>query len=136
MVITQINVRHTWQGSGKKPSFPCEDPGGALHGLIKESSGQAVLGANTGWKWTDTKERRIFFGSCKGEHTACLQDLLVKGENYADHGGRKVRNKFFGLAQSPSDDGSEAAASSSAKDVAKWEEPDWSKFETLKQWGP
>jgi hypothetical protein len=129
MVITQINVRHTWQGSGKKPSFPCEDPGGALHGLIKESSGQAVLVADTGWHWKDTKEKRKSFGSCKGKHTACLQDLLEKGENYADHGGRKVRKKFFGLAQSPSDDGTEdgmGLKSSAAGGAMEWTVTEWS----------
>jgi len=144
MVITQINVRHTWQGGGPLSSYPCEDPGGELHGMIKESSGEPVLVANPGWNWKDSRAkgkkftfpvwigrpRRLESRVLEPKHTASLQDLLVKGEMYADHGGRKVRKKFFGLAQSPSDDGSEAAASSSAKDVAKWEEPDWSKFET------
>jgi hypothetical protein len=131
LVITQINVRHTWQGSGPKPSYPCrlKDLGGTLHGLTKESSGQAVLVADTGWNWTDTKEKRKSFGSCMGKHTACLQDLLVKGENYADHGGRKVRKKIFGFALSPSDDGAEdgmGLKSIAAGGARGWTETDWS----------
>ena len=55
--ITQINVRHTWQGSGAKSPFPCKDPGGALDGTEKEAHGCPVLVADTGWNWTVPREK-------------------------------------------------------------------------------
>jgi hypothetical protein len=143
MVITQINVRHTWQGGGPLSSYPCEDPGGALHGMLKESSGEPVLVANPGWNWRDSREkgkqfafsfwirrpRRLESRLLEPKHTASLQDLLDKGEMYADHGGRKVRKKFFGLAQSPSGDGAEDGMglnSSAAGGAMEWTVTEWS----------
>jgi hypothetical protein len=141
MVITQINVRHTWQGAGPLSSYPCEDPGGALHGMLKESSGEPVLKANPGWNWQDSREKgkqfdfsfwirgRLESRLLEPKHTSCLQDLLDKGEKYAKFGGRKVRSKFFGLVQSPSGDGAEDGMglnSSAAGGAMEWTVTEWS----------
>ena len=57
-VITQINIRHTWHGSGPKFPAPCKDPGGLLHGLMREGYGQAVLQADGGgWAWSEDSEK-------------------------------------------------------------------------------
>ena len=49
--ITQINARHTCDGSGPKFHKPCQDPGGELDRKWREERGTPVLGKTSGLKW-------------------------------------------------------------------------------------
>ena len=55
--ITQINARHTWDGSsGRKFPKPVQDPGGALDGKWREGHGEPLLGSTEaphGWRWRE-----------------------------------------------------------------------------------
>jgi len=49
--MTQINARHTCDGSGAKFHKPCQDPGGELDRKWREERGTPVLGKTSGLKW-------------------------------------------------------------------------------------
>ena len=148
LVITQVNIRHTWHGSGDKFAFSCDDTQGhvtgPLHGKWREGHGEPVLVAGSGWKWTEEAEKgRSFTWNMyshsahrserrvlTGQHASVLRDLLRKGEKYVQHGGRVVRKKFVDLAaHSPScagADGGEPLGSKSLAAAGQWAETDWS----------
>lgn len=91
--ITQINARHTCDGSGPKFHKPCQDPGGELDGKWREERGTPVLGsweAPHGWRWRDPAQRNLT------DATPCLQDLLRKGELCT----KVVRKKYVDLVLS------------------------------------
>ena len=113
--ITQINISHTWQGYGLRFYKPCKDPGGELHGKIREKFGEAVLVTDSaGWNWRKPAEKDRTFNWQQWNHemrrhdsrslssccTSSLQDLLVRGETFASRGGRKVRGKLGSASSS------------------------------------
>jgi hypothetical protein len=135
--ITQINARHTWDGSsGRKFPKPVQDPGGALDGKWREGRGEPLLGSTEaphGWRWREASERNLT------AFTPCLQDLLQKGERCI----KVVRKKYVecldaagGAAAAPASTstggGSSAAidtgAGASERAQEGYREPEWSQL--------
>jgi ankyrin repeat protein len=105
--ITQINARHTCDGSSPKFHKPCQDPGGELHGKWREERGTPVLGSSQapdGWKWRDPAQRNLT------DATPCLHDLLHKGERCT----KVVRKKYVDLVAAHSQDAPQSSLETNA----------------------
>jgi len=109
-MISQINIRHTWNGIGDRWYRPCIDPGGALDGKWREAHGEPVVVDESGWNWMNSSQKPKKSTTI---NVPALIALLQKGQEFVEDNGRTVRGKnttVVGGSYAGSADGSTVAA--------------------------